>query len=196
MAAVLVSTPSLFLETGMEIERRIVNNRVFLLGLDQLYRQAMKRHEANELLRCARETASALSVAPARVPIEGYYSEDTRLTEYFRLMRELQQVPKERESAVAGLTGFQRLRQVTESPLFGRPVHDQFLLALGEDALSVALKTTFPDWSVENLTQRAYECATDSSDFSLVGLAPRRETRWFWPPCVSPLSSTLGPLAA
>jgi hypothetical protein len=76
----------------MKTDRRIVNNRVFLLGLDELYREAMKRHEQDELLRCARETASSLSVAAADVPIERYYSEDERLTDYFRLVRSLQQV--------------------------------------------------------------------------------------------------------
>ena len=29
----------------VKTERRVVNNRVFLLGLDELYREAMKRHE-------------------------------------------------------------------------------------------------------------------------------------------------------
>ncbi|MCI0359500.1 MAG: hypothetical protein L0211_13570 [Planctomycetaceae bacterium] len=155
----------------MKTDRRIVNNRVFLLGLDELYREAMKRHERGELLRCARETASALSVAPADIPIEGYYSEDERLTEYFRLVRSLQQVPKGRESELADLAGFKRLRQVTESPIFGPPFNGQFLLSVGEDALSVALKRTFPAWTVENLTNAAYDCAAGSSDFSLVTLA-------------------------
>jgi hypothetical protein len=49
----------------MKPDRRVVNNRVFLLGLDELYREALKRHERVELLHCARETASAVSVAPA-----------------------------------------------------------------------------------------------------------------------------------
>jgi hypothetical protein len=155
----------------MKTDRRIVNNRVFLLGLDELSRETMKRHERDELLRCARETASSLSVGPADVPIEGYYSEDERLTEYFRLVRSLQQVPKGRESEVAGLTGFKRLKQVTESPIFGPPFSGRFLLSAGEDALSVALKKTFPKWTVENLMNAAYECAADSPDFSLVALA-------------------------
>src|SRR5262249_53590776 len=153
-------------DTRMKTDRRIVNNRVFLLGLDELYREAMKRHERDELLQCARETASSLSVAPADVPIEGYYSEDERLTEYFRLIRSLQQVPKRREPEVASLSGFQRLKQVTESPIFGPPVDGLFLLSVGEDALSVALKRTFPEWTVENLTVRANECAAESSDYS------------------------------
>jgi hypothetical protein len=144
---------------------------VFLLGLDELYREAMKRHERDELLRCAREAAGSLSAAAADVPIEGYYSEDQRLTEYFRLVRSLQQVPKAREPEVAGLTGFQRLKQVTESPIFGPPCNGRFLLSVGEDALSVALKKTFPAWTVENLTSAAYACAAESSDFSLVALA-------------------------
>jgi hypothetical protein len=155
----------------MKTERRIVTNRVFLLGLDELYREAMKRHERDELLRCARETAGALSIAPADVPIEGYYGEDEALTEYFRLVRALQKVAKDREPEVAGLAGFNRLRQVTESPIFGPPVRGRSLLAVGEDALSVALKRTFPEWTVEHLTNAAAECAAESSDFSLVALA-------------------------
>jgi hypothetical protein len=155
----------------MKPDRHIVNNRVFLLGLDELYREAMKRHERDELLRCARETASSLSVAAADVPIEGYYSEDERLTEYFRLVRSLQRISKGRESEVAGLTGFKRLKQVCESPIFGPPFNGRFLLSVGEDALSVALKKTFPAWTAENLTNAAYECAAESSDFSLVALA-------------------------
>src|SRR4051812_37751581 len=111
----------------MKAERRVVNNRVFLLGLDELYRESMKRHERDELLRCARETASVLSVAPADVPIEGYYTEDEGLTEYFRLVRALQRVPKDRESEVMNLVGFKRLLQVTESPIFGPPSNGRFL---------------------------------------------------------------------
>ena len=158
-------------EEGTKTECRVVDNRVFLLGLDRLYREAMKRHERDELLCHARETASVLSVAPANVPIEGYYTEDERLTEYFRLVRALQRVPRTRESESASLVGFKRLREVTESPLFGPPSNGPFLLSTGEDALSVALQTASSEWTVENLTKRAYECAAGSSDFSLVALA-------------------------
>jgi hypothetical protein len=131
----------------------------------------MKPHKRDELLRCARETASSLSVPAADVPLEGYYSEDERLTEYFRLVRGLQQVPKGCEAEVAGLAGFKRLKQVTESPIFGPPFSGGYLLSVGEDALSVALKKTFPKWTVENLSNAAYECAAESADFSLVALA-------------------------
>src|SRR4051794_3800522 len=101
----------------MAVERRVVDNRVFLLGLDDLYRDAMKRHERDELLRCARETAAVLEVPPADVPIEGYYNEDEALTEYFRLMRALQEVPGLRSVEVRDLAAFKRLREITEAPL-------------------------------------------------------------------------------
>lgn len=155
----------------MKTERRVVNNRVFLFGLDDIYREAMKRHECNELLCCARATANRLSVLPANVPIEGYYNENEELTEYFRLVRALQKVPKHRESEVGSLDAYQRLKQVTESPIFGPPFDGDCLLTVGMDSLSVALTQTFPEWNIENLTNTAYDCALDSDDVSLVALA-------------------------
>lgn len=155
----------------MKSQSRIVNNRVFLLGLDELYREAMKQHERTELLRCANDTAAALSVAPADVPIEGYYAEDEQLTEYFRLVRAIQRVSKHREPEVASLEGYTRLKSVTESPIFGPPNVGDYLLTVGEDSLSVALQNTFPEWNIENLTNTAYRCAFDSDEFSLVALA-------------------------
>lgn len=149
----------------------VVNNRVFLLGLDQLYRERTKEHERGELLRCARETAKILSVAPADVPIEGYYSEDQQLTAYFRLMRALQEVPKSRESEVASAPGFIRLLQVTGSPIFGPSADEPKLLPAGRDVLTAALLDTFPSWTVDNVLDKAYEYAIDSDDFSLVALA-------------------------
>jgi hypothetical protein len=104
----------------MHIKRLVVDNRVFLLGLDELYRELMKTHERGELLVCARAIATALSVEPADVPIEGYYIEDAALTEYFRLVRALQDVSSGRSREVADLKGFQRLRQVTASRIFGK----------------------------------------------------------------------------
>ena len=155
----------------MKREVRIVDNRVFLLALDEMYRAAMKRHEADELLQCAREVANALAVPPADVPIEGYYTESESLTEYFRLMRALQHTSIARARALDGVPAYTRLRQVTESPIFGLPNRGLSLISSGKDALTVALEATFPQWSVENLTRAAYECAAASSDYSLVALA-------------------------
>ena len=48
-----------------------VTNRVLLLGLDNLYRSAMKRHESSELLEYAREVTAILKVDSIDVPTEG-----------------------------------------------------------------------------------------------------------------------------
>src|SRR6266550_2354512 len=66
-------------------EERVVDDRTFLLGLDELYRTGIKPHERTELLVAAREVASALGIPPAAAdaPVEGYYGEDDQLREYF-----------------------------------------------------------------------------------------------------------------
>lgn len=74
----------------------VVTNRVFLLGLDELYRQAVRVHERGELLNCARVVAVALGVEAVDIPVEGYYASDPKLTAYFLIMRALQNVPASR----------------------------------------------------------------------------------------------------
>lgn len=154
-------------------EQCIVDNRVFLLGLDALYRSAMKEHERTELLNCARQVAKTLQVAPANVPIEGYYTEDERLTEYFRLLRALQVEPKCRIPEVAHLEEFQRLDKITAAPLYGWANDQGRLLKVGRDALTQALSDTNPGWTLERLSTRAAEVARERDEFSLVGLAAR-----------------------
>lgn len=154
-------------------QRRVVDNRVFLLGLDKLYRDAMKRHERDELLTCARRVAAALHVTPPDVPVEGYYAEDQQLTEYFRLVRALQGLDEGLTSTVASLPEFQRLRDVMSAPLYGRPQQRGKLLPAGRDALSQALHDTRPEWTVQRLTAAADAAARETNDISLVGLAAR-----------------------
>ena len=152
----------------------IVDNRVFLLGLDQLYRTRMKRHESTELLACARAVAAKLTVLPAGVPIEGYYGETTRLTEYFRLIRGLQSVDNNKVGRVARMREFRRLSSIMAAPLYGRPVKQRTLFPVGYDSLTQALDDTTGDLSqltVGNLVDRAYRVAIETKDFSLVGLA-------------------------
>lgn len=152
-------------------EQRIVTNQVFVLGLDELYRQAMKRHESAELLQCAEKVASVLSIVPVNVPIEGYYTESPALTRYFQLVRELQAVPRERESELFGVKCFQRLKQVTQSPILGTPGNQTSLLPASRDALFFAMEQTFPDWSITKLTAETFRVAVDSGDYSLVAIA-------------------------
>lgn len=153
--------------------RLVVDDRAFLLGLDGLYRAAMKRHERGELLACARKTAVMLAVTPKQRPVEGYYTQDEALTTYFLLMRALQDIPKDRSPEVIGLPEFQRLLDVTSSPLFGRASYTDRLLPAGRDPLSEALRITSPEWTIADLTAKAAAVAKAWDDFSLVGLAAR-----------------------
>jgi hypothetical protein len=120
---------------------------------------------------CARRVAETLRVAPADVPVEGYYAEDERLTEYFLLVRALQDVGEGKKNSVDSLSEFQRLRDVTSAPLYGRPQYEGRLLP--RDALSQALIDTFPNWTAPSLTAAAYNIALELDEISLVGLAAR-----------------------
>ena len=146
-------------------EHCIVDNRVFLLGLDKFYRDAVKQHERGELLSCARRVAQTLDVKPSPAPVEGYYTEDEQLTDYFRLMRGLQNVHAKRTPEVVALAEFQRLSNVTASPLYGRPQQtDKLLLPAGRDALSQALLDTSPEWTVPRLVAAAAELRLAPAD--------------------------------
>lgn len=157
----------------MTVIQRIVDNRVFLFGLDYLYRQAIKPHERDELLTCARNVTAALRVAPADVPIEGYYADDRQLTEYFRLMRGLAQEQISRSSEAEQLADFRRLQAVKSSPIYGgeRDEDSESLLPARVDPLKKALLQENHFWSVEGVTHAAHSLAANSEDFSLAGLA-------------------------
>ena len=132
----------------------------------------MKRAEGGELLTCAREIALTLRVAPANGPVEGYYAETERLTEYFQLMRALQAEPNRRVAEVEQRRAYQRLYEVTSAPLFGRPRHEDKLLPVGRDALTEALETTpRSNLNIPQVTAGAEAVARAMDDYSLVGLA-------------------------
>ncbi len=149
----------------------IVDNRVFLLGLDELYRTAIKPHERGELLECARAVARTLNVAPANVPIEGYYTENAELTEYFKLVRALQAEGKSSIGRVERMREFRRLLEVLSSPIYGRAMDVGLLLPIGHDPLRQALADEWPRWSLNGLIDRAYQVSVETGDYSLVGLA-------------------------
>lgn len=150
-----------------------VDNRIFLLGLDELYREAQKRFESQTLLSRAHVVAKRLQVRPANVPIEGYYYESENLTEYFRLIRALQNEREGQESKLHDVPEFQQLKEYFSSSLFGQPQSKGKLLPAGRDALSQALLKTIPDWNVTGLVQSAYVAAIEYDDISMVGLAAR-----------------------
>jgi hypothetical protein len=151
-------------------EERIVDDRLFLLGLDELSRTGIKPHERTELLVAAREIASTLGLAPADMPLEGYYSQDDQLREYFKLMRTLQKVDASARPRVASLRDFQRLSQVVASPLFGEAGFGGMLFPVARDALTRAVDSV-GKWSVAELIEMARRIVAESDDYSLVGLA-------------------------
>ena len=151
--------------------QHVVDNRVFLFGLDELYREAMKGNEAGELLPCARRVGGVLGLRPAQVPVEGYYSEHPHLEEYFRWMRALQGLGREKGPAVEHLAEFQRLHDVVTSPIFGFTHDPGKLLPPGRDSLSLALFDEAPKWMLPRLVEAAARIAEERDDFSLVGLA-------------------------
>jgi len=153
----------------------VVDDVVFLLGLDHLYTNAIRRHEGTELLACARHVASALRLprdgALGAAAAEGYYTQDAGLAEYFGLVRSFQEVNEARAREVEHLPEFQRLLAVSSSPLFGVPRREGKLLPVGRDPLSLALHRTAPDWRAAQLVSVARTLAIESDDCSLVGLA-------------------------
>jgi hypothetical protein len=154
-------------------ETRVVDDRVFVLGLDELYRDAMKGHERGELRGCAERLAARLGVPPAEVPVEGYYGEDEALTAYFRSFRALQGVPKERRTEVSKTPDYERLFAVATSPIYGVAVPNRYLLYGGRDPLTQALISTRPPYEVTALVEKSARFAEKDDDISLVGLAAR-----------------------
>jgi len=153
---------------------RIVDNRTLVLGIDEIYRKYMKEFESAFLLPQVETIAAKLGLLELDVPIEGYYGEHETLTRYFKLMRALQEVDEASESFVRKLPEFQKIWEITNSPIFGKPVRKGKLLPQGRDPLSQALddlKDTV--WSVDKILKQTYEVVNDIDDISLVGLAVR-----------------------
>lgn len=155
-------------------ERHVVDNRLFIIGLDELYRSSMKELEATHLLECARTVARALGATAVSAPVEGYYAESIALTEYFQLMRALQLLDEDQGWRVRQLREFSLLYAIATSGCHGQPEPGTLLLPRGVDALGRALYETPPEkWTVTLLVERARAIATTSGDFSLVALAAR-----------------------
>ena len=149
---------------------RVVDNRIFLLGLDALYRAAIKPHERGELREAAVCVAQDLGVGPADLPVGGYYAEDRLLTEYYGLVRSLQGVPEERRCDIRHNEAYLRLKTVSESPIFGTPARCGYVLERGRDPLYCALEAA-TEFDVKALTREAHDIATETNCFSLGGLA-------------------------
>ena len=162
----------------METIVRTVDDRTLVLGLDQMYRDEMKALESNELLECVREVVATLKTTPSQqIPVEGYYWESERLTEYFYGMRHLQDLPENRRPEVDSLNSFQKLSKVASSRIYGVPVASEVLLPRSRTSLEQVLEalpgseSLLKEISVESIIQQGKEIAGRNQDGSFVGLA-------------------------
>jgi hypothetical protein len=148
---------------------RVVDNRVFILGLAELYRTAITPHEHKELLPAARAVAARLGVAPDPVPLEGHYGHDKKLTEYFRLVRTLQRTG-DHEKSRPEMPEFALLEDVFSSPLFGAAFVKGPLLPIGMDPIAFVMINNV-ERSAQTVMDVATKVARQTDDFSLVGMA-------------------------
>ena len=154
----------------MKTEILVVDNNTFVLGLDELYREAMKSYERDELLKHAKNVANELNIEPIDCPIEGYYYEEPELTEYFKIMRSLQDLNRSECHSVLNTQSYLRLYEIVSSPIFGKPFDDLKLLPSATNQFNNALTELFPNWSIPEITEKAYDKVSNSDDFSLVAL--------------------------
>jgi hypothetical protein len=155
------------------VEKCIVTDRVFVLGLDGLYREDMRKQETHILLPCARAVLRALRLKPCEGPVEGYYSESPELAEYFRAVRALQPVDPVRLQEVRHMPAFQRLFTTCSARLFGSRQIEPGFLGTRRDSLSEALTAGPDSWNLNTLLREAARASVVYDDYSLAGLASR-----------------------
>ncbi|MGP1387735.1 MAG: hypothetical protein ACTS2F_29625 [Thainema sp.] len=150
----------------------VVTDDIFLLALDDFFRDKMKFIESNELLECARNIASELGIEPKDCPVEGYYHETPELTEYFKLVRRLQDIDSSSKSKVIrSKNNLERLSRVCGSKVFGQPDKDRSgLLPRRKDVVAKSLEKLAPDWNLNKVIEEAKALCSDD-DCSLVGMA-------------------------
>jgi hypothetical protein len=150
-----------------------VDDRKLLLALDNLYRTHMKVFETECLLPYSRDLMNQLSLQAQNFPIEGYYVESDALKEYFLNIRTLQKRSNVDAKPVRNSEPYQALLKVLSSEIYGsKLLQSEGFFPERLNSLYFALDTTEPnDWTVEALTDKAYQFSVADNDISLVGLA-------------------------
>ena len=154
----------------MTIQRLVtVDDRLFMLGLTELFRGEMKHHETHTLLPLARTVCREISIDASDAPIEGYYDETPELREFFRRVRALQETPATVLLTPAADRALEQLRATINSSALGRVVNDGHLLARNTQALGEALRISL-HWSVDELVMKAASLVREN-DRDLVAVA-------------------------
>jgi hypothetical protein len=145
----------------------VVDDRTFVIGLCQLFRQEMKAFEVASLLPAAEAACRELNLEPAAVPVEGYYAESPELTRFFRLVRRLQRADV--APAHGASPALRHLRSVLCAPAMGRVEQSDRLLPRTTSPFGEALETAAV-WSVAELSRRA-QASVRENDAGLVAVA-------------------------
>jgi len=147
----------------------IVDDQTFVVGLSELFREQMKAYELATLLPLAETACGALSLSPAVVPVEGYYSESSELEKFFRLIRALQSAEGQELSSGPGEHAIVRLREVFTSPAMGRLEENDGLIPRTSSPFGEALRS-LANWSIDDLSRKAQNLVRND-DAGLVAVA-------------------------
>jgi hypothetical protein len=146
-----------------------VDDRAFVVGLSELFREEMKSYEAATLLPIAEAACKVLGLSPVMVPVEGYYTESVELERYFRLIRALQDADIHEVSPDPGKDTIYRLREVLTSPAMGRVEDNDRVLPRTTSPLGEALRI-LSNWSIDALSRQAVQLVR-KDDAGLVAVA-------------------------
>ncbi len=147
----------------------VVDDRTFVVGLSELFRQKMKAYEVATLLPLAETACKALDLSPAMVPVEGYYSESDELERFFRLIRALQYAEMREVSPGSAANAIHQLREAFTSPAMGRVEESDRVLPRTSSAFGEALRI-LANWSINGLSRQAQQLVRDD-DAGLVAVA-------------------------
>lgn len=147
----------------------VVDDRTFVVGLCELFREHMKVYEVATLLPLAESACKALDLSPAMVPIEGYYAESAELERFFRLIRAMQLAEMRELPAGPGASAIRQLRKVYGSPAMGRVAQNQNVLPRTDSPFGEALGI-LADWSIDGVSRLAQRLVRDD-DCGLIALA-------------------------
>lgn len=147
----------------------IVDNRLFVIGLCELYRQKMKEYEAAVLLPLAASACEKLNIQAADCEIEGYYSENDELIRFFKLIRSLQNTESLDVLPAVELEEIRLLRKALNSPAMGRRIESSKILPRTSSPFGQAM-SDLSEWSIDGLSHMAKQMVTDT-DSGLIAVA-------------------------
>jgi hypothetical protein len=130
----------------------VVDDRTFVIGLCELFRQEMQSYEVASLLPLAETACEALGLPPAMVPVEGYYASSEALQRFFQLIRALQNADMRGVSHSSGVNAIEQLRRVFTSPAMGRAEESDRVLPRTSSPFGEALRI-LSEWSIDGLSR-------------------------------------------